>query len=245
MKSLRSFGIEPYIPSCGRWEIATTQKLLHEDDAVFVVRESQKEQYEAKGFRVKSYPDEEINSLTKVRQKIIDDCPSDYCLQLDDDITEVHARTQEVRVQMENEDFWNELLRAFCIIDDLKIGVFTIGQEPSGDIRKYNRPFSFVGTGGTILGFNKPCLKARYDPNVGSKVDTDFILQELLYNRIVLVIHYFGVSHDVDILPGGQQFRKTSQEVYRSVEYLKAKWSDKIYDFNFDSNTSKIKVKRS
>ena len=244
MMSLRSVGIETFIPSLGRWEEATTQKFLHPDDAVFVVRESEKEQYENCGHKVIAYSDSEISNLSKTRQRILDDCQSDMCLQLDDDITALFYRTQEVLVGMDSEDWHNEIIRAFQIIKDLGLGMFSVYQMPSADIRLYNRPFSFIGASGAVIGYYKPNLKARYDEKIDIKQDADFVLQELLLNRIVLIVHYWSVEHETDKNKGGQQVGKNSEKLYRNVEYIKAKWGEKIYDFDFDKNVTKIKVKR-
>lgn len=244
MMSLRSVGIETFIPSLGRWEEATTQKFLHPDDAVFVVRESQKEQYESCGHKVIAYPDSEISNLSKTRQRILDDCKSDMCLQLDDDINKLYYRTQEVSTEMTPEDWYNEIIRAFHIIEDLGLGMFSVSQLSWGDPRRYNKPFSFIGASGTVIGYYKPNLKAIYDEKIDIKQDTDFVLQELLLNRIVLIVQYWIVEHDTDKKAGGQQVGKNSEKLYRNVEYIKAKWGEKIYDFDFDKNVTKIKVKR-
>ena len=244
MKSLRSVGIETFIPSLGRWEEAVTQKFLHPDDSVFVVRESEKDHYQGKGHTVVSYPDKEISNLARTRQKIIDDCQSDMCLQLDDDISALYFRTQEVLVQMPPESWREELVRAFQLIRDLVIGMFSVYQMPGGDIRHYNKPFSCVGVSGAVIGYYKPNLKGRYDPNIDIKQDTDFVLQELLVNRIILVVQYWAVDHDTDTNRGGQQIGKTSDKLYRNVEYIKAKWGEGVYDFNFDRNVTRFKVKR-
>ena len=244
MTSLRSVGIETFIPSLGRWDGAETQKLLHPDDALFVVRESQKGQYEKHGHRVVAYPDDEISNLSKTRQRILDDCKSDRCLQLDDDISGLYYRTQEVLTDMDPEAWYNEIVRAFQIIEDLGLGLFSVYQMPGGDIRHYNKPFSFIGSGGAVMGYYKPNLKGKYDFNIDVKEDTDFVLQELLVNRIILVIQYWAVDHDTDTKKGGQQVGKTSDKLYRNVEYIKAKWGEGIYDFDFDKNVTRFKVKR-
>lgn len=244
MMSLRSVGIETFIPSLGRWDEATTQKFLHPDDALFVVRESQKEQYKKCGHKVVAYPDEEISNLSRTRQRILDDCKSNMCLQLDDDIDKLYFRTQEVLTDMPSEDWYNEIVRAFQLIEDLGLGMFSISQISSADIRHYNKPFNLVGTSGAIIGYYKPNLKAVYDEKIDIKQDADFVLQELLHNRIVLIVQYWAVGHNTDTKSGGQQTHKNSEKLYRNVEYIKAKWGEKVYDFNFESNTTKFKVKR-
>ena len=87
-----------------------------------------------------------------------------------------------------------------------------------------------------------PCL--NFDEKIEVKQDADFVLQELLHNRIVLIIQYWAVDHNTDTTKGGQQIGKNVERLYRNVEYIKAKWGEKIYDFDFDKNVTKIKVKR-
>ena len=59
MMTLKDFGISLYIPSTGRADAVTVEKIFYEDDIVFVVRESEKESY--KRYRCVVYPDNEIN----------------------------------------------------------------------------------------------------------------------------------------------------------------------------------------
>ena len=160
------------------------------------------------------------------------------CLQLDDDIKVLYSRTQEVLTNMDPEDWYNEIIRAFQLLEDLGARLFSVCQTPRADIRQYNKPFTFFGTAGAVMGFYKPNLKAVFDEKIGGQEqDADFVLQELLLNRIVLIVQYWAVDHDTDTNKGGQQVGKNSEKLYRNVEYIKAKWGRGRYTISILTRT--------
>ena len=74
-----------YCPSYRRSDCIMTQNILN--DVTYVVRASEEEAYRNAGVRkLISAPDEEINSMSKVRQWILDNSPEDIIVQVDDDI---------------------------------------------------------------------------------------------------------------------------------------------------------------
>ena len=75
------------------------------------------------------------------------------------------------------------------------------------------------------------------------KEDTDFVLQELLQNRIIIIPDYFGMQNQYDKNAGGNNENKNLRALNQTVEYMKNKWG-KYYDHNFRTNQSRINVKR-
>ena len=72
-----------YVPSYKRYDRIMTWNVLN--DCTYVVRESEEEAYREAGItKILTGPDEEINSLAKVRQWIIDNTPEDIVIQCDD-----------------------------------------------------------------------------------------------------------------------------------------------------------------
>ena len=113
----------------------------------------------------------------------------------------------------------------------------------TGDVRKFNAEFLFKGITGGICWFNKECLKSRFDNMTYIKEDTDFVLQELLANRIIIIPDYFGMQNQYDKNAGGNNENKNTRALNQTVEYMKQKWG-KYYDHNFKTNQSRINVKR-
>lgn len=230
-----------YVPSYHRADCIKTDKILN--DCTYVVRESEAGQYRAAGVRkVLAAPDDQIDSLPKVRQWIIDNTPEDIVVQVDDDIERFSYVNKNNMVAVTDPDVVDaELVRIAQILSDLRLGFASIRMQES--VIKYNEEFRFQSTIGLVYWFNKSCLKGRYDPEVRFKADTDFELQELLYNRVIIVPEYLRAKAKYDKNRGGNNVSKNSAAVESTVEYLKNKWG-RYYTHNFRTNQSKAKVRR-
>lgn len=230
-----------YVPSYHRYDCIKTDKILN--DCTYVVRESEKDLYIAAGVRkVLAAPDGEIDSLPKIRQWIIDNTPEDIVVQIDDDIDRFSYVNKNNMVAITDRDTIDaELIRVAQILSDLSLGFASIRMQES--VIKYNEEFRFQSTIGLVCWFNKSCLKGRYDPEVKFKADTDFQLQELLKNRVIIVPEYLRAKAKYDKNKGGNNVSKNSTAVASTVEYLKNKWG-KYYEHNFRTNQSKAKVRR-
>lgn len=181
---MKTVGI--YVPSYKRSDCIKTDKVLN--DCTYVVRESEEELYRAAGVRkILTAPDQEINSLPKVRQWIIDNTPEDIVIQVDDDIERFSYVNKINMEEIADPDVVDgELLRIAQILSDLNLGFASIRMQES--VVKYNEEFRFFSTIGLVCWFNKAGLKSRYDENVKFKADTDFQLSELLTNRSLLYL---------------------------------------------------------
>lgn len=230
-----------YVPSYKRsGDIKTYHVLNH---CTYVVRKSEEQLYRDAGVdRILAAPDEEIDSLPKVRQWIIDNTPEDIVVQIDDDITGFSYVNKNNLVRIEDMDIVDaEFERIGQILSDLKIGFASIRMQEN--VIKYNEEFRFQSTIGLICWFNKAGLKSRYDENIRFKADIDFQLQELLYNRIIIVPEYFRARAIYDKNEGGNSVDKNTKSLNATVDYMKSKWG-KYYEHNFKTNQSKAKVRR-
>ena len=80
-------------------------------------------------------PDEEINSLAKVRQWIIDNTPEDIVIQCDDDISKMIYKGKNNKVEIEDKDIIDmEFERVAQILSDLRTGFASCTM--TGDVRK-------------------------------------------------------------------------------------------------------------
>lgn len=239
MKRDKTFGI--YVPSYKRYDCIKTDKVLN--DCTYVVRESEEQLYRDAGVRkILAAPDQEIDSLPKIRQWIIDHTPEDIIVQIDDDIERFSYVNKVNMEEIPDPDIIDaELVRIGQILSDLNLGFASIRMQES--VIKYNEEFRFSSTIGLVCWFNKVSLESRYDENVRFKADTDFQLSELLNNRIIIVPEYLRAKAQYDKNSGGNNTNKNSSTMNETIEYLKNKWG-KYYEHNFKTNQSKVKVRR-
>lgn len=114
MKRDKTFGI--YVPSYKRYDCIKTDKVLN--DCTYVVRESEEQLYRDAGVRkILAAPDQEIDSLPKIRQWIIDHTPEDIIVQIDDDI-ERFSYVNKVNMEEipDTDALFNGLTAAGCTI---------------------------------------------------------------------------------------------------------------------------------
>lgn len=96
---------------------------------------------------------------------------------------------------------------------------------------------------GPIRYYNRPVVKARYE-ELAFFSDTDFVLQELLLNRIILRPNYFGGNAKIETNKGGMNTRRTKSIQQKCFdEYMKPKWG-KYVTFDTKRNVTAINVKR-
>lgn len=231
-----------YVPSYHRYDSIITDKVLN--DCTYVVRESEKDQYVEAGVRkVLAVPDDEIDSFPKVRQWIIDNTPEDIVVQIDDDI-KLFAYVNHYNLQAieSKDDIDIEIMRVAQLISDLDIGFASI--KMTIDTRQYNQEFLFKSLIGMCCWYNKEAIKkSRYDTENKLKADQDFELQELLYNRIILIPSYIRAKGIYDKNKGGNSTGRDGSAVTAAFDHLKAKWG-KYIRIDRKKNVMSIKVKR-
>lgn len=142
MKRDKTFGI--YVPSYKRYDCIKTDKVLN--DCTYVVRESEEQLYRDAGVRkILAAPDQEIDSLPKIRQWIIDHTPEDIIVQIDDDIERFSYVNKVNMEEIPDPDIIDaELVRIGQILSDLNLGFASIRMQES--VIKYNEEFRFSST---------------------------------------------------------------------------------------------------
>lgn len=235
---MKTLGI--YVPSYKRPHEIMTDKLLN--DCTYVVRKSEEEAYRKSGVRkIWAIEDELINSMSKVREYILENSPEDVVMQIDDDIKQFMHRLDD-NVEIKDKDIIDdEFTRISQLLVDLNIGYagLTVTSKPWN----YTAEFSFKGLIGGVYWFNKESFKAKNDPKADVKEDVDKVLQELLHNRIILIPRYIAMVALVDTNEGGDNGNKNGQSIKDCNTYMKMKWG-KYYHFDEKKNTPTIKVVR-
>ena len=102
---------------------------------------------------------------------------------------------------------------------------------------------NFNGITGSVRYYNKEKLKARYNNDLKFFQDIDFVLQELITNRILFRPNYFIGKAQVETNKGGGTSNKSMKMKADCYKLLKKKWG-KYIDFNSKRNITKIVVPR-
>ena len=237
MSKTATLGI--YIPSYKRAATATTHNLLERH--VYVVRESEEAAYREHGITsILAVEDSQINSVVKVNRWLIENAPEDLIAILDDDLHHFYHRLESNVVIDSPEIIMSEIERIAQIMLDLSIGY--AATDPTTAPWNYNSEFEFKGTSGGMRWVNRKAFKAKLREDVEFNWDLDVVLQELLYNRIILKPKYFCSKGLTDTNAGGLSDKKRSQQV-ASINLMKIRWG-KYFAYNFDSNKPYIRVKR-
>lgn len=210
--------------------------------ATRVVRKSQKEDY------LKVIPeenliavdDEEICSVSKVWNWVIDNAEEEVIAILGDDMSGCLYRL-DFNVPIEDYSLITaEIERIAQLIYDLDIGYGC--DDATNTPWNYNQEFAFTGTTGGITWVNRKVYKSRYNDAIGYCCDFDVVFQELLKNRIVLKPKYFCPVAGTDTNKGGNS-SKTRQSMIDSFKTMKLKWG-KYFDYDLKSNKVFCRVKR-
>lgn len=228
-----------YIPSYKRAATATTHNLL--DRYVYVVRESEEAFYREHGITsILAVKDSQINSVVKVNRWLIENAPEDVIAILDDDLHHFYYRLDRNEEISSAEVIMSEIERIAQLMIDLNIGY--AATDPTTAPWNYNSEFEFKGTSGGMRWVNRSAFKAKPREDVEFNWDLDVVLQELLYNRVILKPKYFCSKGLTDTNAGGLSDKKRSQQI-ASINLMKIMWG-KYFHYDFGSNKPYIRVKR-
>lgn len=229
-----------YVPSYKRFNCIKTANLV--EYCTYVVRKSEEQAYRDAGIEnVLAVEDELINSVNKVKTWIMEHTEEDVVCILDDDIKCFKHRHEDME-DLSKESATRELERLAQMICDLEIGYCGC---PNGgmQLKYYDQPFKFSGVTIALCIINKACSKAKLNPDLKFLSDVDYVLQELLGNRIILVPNYFVVDAEVDTNEGGSNESKSLAEFEAENEIVKNKWG-KYYIKADGGSAGRISVKR-
>ena len=190
-----------YVQSYHRYNKILTQDLL--EQCVYVVRASESELYRKAGVEnVWAVPDEEVNNAIRTYWWIVDHAPEDIVFIADDDIEDMMYRLDDTtRLNKDKNTIMAEIERIAQMMVDLNVGYACI--DATGIPYGYDGEFAFKGTSGSLKWVYKKVLKARPDENCKYNYDLDLVLQELLYNRIILKPRYIICKDYQDVNAGG------------------------------------------
>lgn len=210
-------------------------------DYKHVVRKSQEQSYIDNGFEnVIAFEDNLINSYAKVFNYLVEHAPEDVIAIVDDDTEFYRYRTDTTRKIESPELVQGEFERLAQIIYDLDIGLAFC--PPTATPYNYTSEFSWLGIPGAWKIVNRNCIKAKMDTSI-SRQDIDYVLQEVMMNRICLDAKYITTKgfDDAESLTSGNFYLKS--DVDHSIETLELRWG-KYFQFDRKKNIPKLFVDR-
>ena len=233
---MASFNI--YVISYKRSNEILTNNLL--EYCTYIVRKSEEQLYKDAGVKTLAVEDNEINSVCKVMNWAIENTPEDVIAIIDDDIKSFSYRLETNTLIQDKETITREIERIAQLIYDLGIGYASppIDSSPM----YYDSEFKFTGVTGPVKIINKAKCKARFN-EIPFLLDMDFLLQELLVNRVVLIPRYIIQDVGLNTNKGGTNDNKSVKLYMNAGDTLKNKWG-KYYKPGKDAEPGKIMVKR-
>lgn len=228
-----------YVASYNRAEKTIVHKLI--EYCTYVVRKSEEKKYKEAGISsVWAIEDEKICSFSKVHNYLIENAPEDVICVLDDDMAHFRYSIERNLPIKDVVTPTREMERLGQILFDLDIGL--LGTRITASPMNYHAEFNFSGMIWPIRIYNRKKLKSRYK-EIPFFSDTDFVLQELLRNRVILRPDYFASDAKLETNKGGMNIRRTKQIQSGVYEDLKREWG-KYITFDTTRNVTQIHVKR-
>ena len=229
-----------YVISYKRSDTTKVHTLL--EYCTYVIRESERKDYEKLGVNLLCVEDSKVNSFANVNNWLIENAPEDVIAVLDDDISQFMYQKEKIKV-IDKETTSREIERLCQLLYDLDVGLLgiRIGSIPYG----YLAEFHFSGMIGPLRIYNRKKVKARYI-NMPFFGDTDFVLQELLLNRIILRPDYLVTNVEIELNKGGMNISRNKKQQDETAEQMQNKWG-KYFSFKSSgkfSNVTKVMVQR-
>ena len=233
-----SFGV--YIPSYKRAMRGVVTGKLFEHPS-YVVRKSQQKMYEDAGFpNVIGVDDTEIDSYEHTFNWIVDNATEDVIAIVDDDVKSFMYRLDYNYVIEDVETCQAEFERLAQLIHDLDIGL-AFGSATAVPY-DYTSEFGWLGIPGAFKIVNRKMIKARM-ASMPRNVDIDYVLQELLKNRICLNAKYLVDVPYKDKNTNNSGSNYDAAAIESSVQIMKTKWG-KYFSYNFKKNVPHVNVQR-
>lgn len=230
-----------YIPSVGRAERGMITGKLFESPK-HIVRKSQEQEYKKMGFiNVIGVEDNEIDGYGDVFNWIVENAKEDIIVIADDDIKAFSYLLERAYRIEDVETVQAEFERIGQILYDLDIGLAYGPATPAW--YNYTCEFSFFGIPGAFKVINRKALKAKMDSELPRCTDIDFVLQELLLNRITLSVKWLVDSPYEDSTTSTSGSTYNAKGIQQAVEIMKARWG-KYFSYNMKKNIPRIRVQR-
>lgn len=234
-----TFGV--YIPSYSREKRGVVTGKLFENPK-HVVRKSQEQAYLDAGFKnVIGVEDSLIGGYAKVYNWIVDNAEEDVIAIVDDDVKNFIYRL-DINYPIDSvERCQAEFERLAQFLWDLDLGLAFGSATPTPYV--YTSEFGWYGIPGAFKVVNRRCIKARMDEKLPRNTDIDYVLQELLHNRVCLNAKYLVDNPVEDRLTNTTGSTYNPRAIAASVEMMNLKWG-RHFSYNEKRNVPYIVVER-
>ena len=210
------------------WKRATSC-FSHEylPDLQYVVCTDQADGYRERGLPVWECPDSAQGNLCRVRNWIMDNCPTKWLLLIDDDLSALGRFNGHKRKRMSTDEAMDAILAGFELAEEFGVKFWGVNCLPDkGAYREYT-PFSLNNyIGGPFQAFID--MDLRYDESLPLKEDYDLTLQVMNKYRKALRINYLHYEVKQATNTGGCASYRTITREKEQFDLLQKKWGHDI-----------------
>lgn len=228
-----------YAPTYKRSELCKTHEYIK--DVIYVVRESEKKDYEGVHDKIWIVPDSAQGNLSRIRNYVLDNAEEKNIVLIDDDVNYFSRWNGNVQNKLNEQEFYNMILQGFQIAEDIDVRFWGVNcVSDKGSYREYT-PFgtrSYIG-GPFQAHRNNPL---RYDEKIYLKEDYDMTLQVLNRFRKNFRMNMYSYNCNQNTLAGGCASYRSIEREMEQNKMLQAKWGSKVVKFD-KSNGSKTREK--
>lgn len=212
-------------PSWKRGGRCTTHTIF--DGVNYVVAQSQRKDYAGEGANLWVCPDSAQGNLCRVRNWILDHCPTRWLLILDDDLQAMCRWQRNVAKTLGKEEAMEAIEAAFSLADEMGVKMWGVNLMVDKSTYREYTPFSLSAVVcGPLQGFIEQDL--RYDEALPLKEDYDLSLQTLNKYRRILRINFLGYRARQHNNEGGCAQYRTMRMEREQLQKLRAKWGSEI-----------------
>ncbi len=227
-----------YSPSYKRAKICKTHKYLPQ--VVYVVRESEAEDYKKIHNNLWIVPDSAQGNLCKIRNYILDNAKEENIILIDDDIKYFGRFNGNKQKKLDNGEVINMIMEGIQLAEDLDVRFWGLNCLADKGAYKEYTPFGnnkYIG--GPFQAHRKNPL--RYDEKIYLKEDYDMTLQILnKYRKTLRLNMYHYVCDQATLIGGCAEYRNIEREKEHNL-MLQKKWGSKIVRFDTSNKSGKIK----
>ena len=197
--------------------------------ALIYVAENEVETYLEAGIpsaALRTHPN--LVGLARIRNFIVAQCPTDVCVQVDDDFAYVQAMAGYRVRHIRDPRALSELVYSTALVaGDMEVRLFGWSNKGTPLYYKDHDPFDVRGPVGRALGvIGKGVV---WDERLVASVDTDATLRELLESRIILIDQrFYWHCGTIGGNPGGLQALRTTERLTLDRGLIRAKWGQYV-----------------
>ena len=224
-----------YSASYRRGDLCKTH--LYIKDIIYVVAESEAEEYQKVHDKVWAVPNEVQGSLARVWNYILDNAPEENVILMDDDITHFGRWNGNKIQRLDEQGVLNMIQEGIQLAEDLDVRYWGLNcLADKGAYREYTPFGTCQYIGGPFQAHRGNEL--RYDEKLILKEDYDMTLQVLNKYRKNLRMNMYHYVCAQNTMKGGCAVYRNVEREMEQNDLLQKKWGAKIVRFDTSNKTS-------